>query len=768
MLAIPRKFLPRSIQRKLQFLAGSCVAFAVGLTCIAFITYSVMSLRSSKIQQVKTQAELLSHNSAAAVEFQDSQQADRLLGALKAESSITAAAILGSEGKFIGTYPNQAEAKTILSSTIARSRSNHIVTHPILSDGEVIGELRLCTDVSSVREAIVNYATLTVIVGLGSWLVAMAVASFLQRSICTPILRLAEIARKITVEGDFSVRVDGKTDGEVGQLNTAFNDMLAKIENSKKQLQEAKDHLEERVSQRTSELEAARDAAESASRAKSDFLANMSHEIRTPLNAIMGYADLLRRGWDESPEEREDMLKTVHSSGKHLMTVINDILDISKIESRRLELEVRSESPHRVLSEVVSLMRVPFREKNLELEYNWIGAVPKQVELDGSRLRQILINLLGNAKKFTKQGGVQIIAKFLQEQAKAVLSVEVIDTGIGIPKDSQDQIFEAFVQADTSVTRKFGGTGLGLAISRQLARMMGGDLTVDSEIGRGSCFKLTLNAGSYDSIEVVPSGAIGDILPKEEGQSTTDSSTASIPGLRVLVVDDGATNRKLASLVLRRGGAVVSLAENGKEACDMVLQHGNFDVVLMDMQMPVLDGYGATRKLREAGITIPIFALTAHAMTGDKQLCLDAGCSDYLTKPINAEELLAQMKLIFNSLLPEQPRPSQPAMASAIESQLPIEDPEFAEIVVDFIAALGRETEKLREAVQDRDAIKTSQIAHWMKGSGGTAGFPCLTAPSIQLTQAAKTQEWDQVECQLSAIEGLLTRMISPSLEDKQ
>ncbi len=263
-------------------------------------------------------------------------------------------------------------------------------------------------DVSAVSGAIANYVTLAIFIGLGSWFVAFLVASFLQRSICTPILRLADVARHVTVEGDFSVRVEGKLEGEVGQLNRAFNEMLAKIETSKRDLQEANDSLEERVFQRTAELEAARDAAESASRAKSDFLANMSHEIRTPLNTIMGYADLLRRGWDESPEEREDMLNTVHSSGKHLMTVINDILDLSKIESRRLELEIRRESPHRILSEVVSLMRVPFRDKKLDLEYNWIGAVPKQVELDGSRLRQILINILANARKFTLQGGVKI------------------------------------------------------------------------------------------------------------------------------------------------------------------------------------------------------------------------------------------------------------------------------------------------------------------------------------------------------------------------
>jgi two-component system, sensor histidine kinase len=767
MLDVSRKFVPRSIPSMLQFFAGNCVAFAVGLNCVAFITGSVLSLKSSQRQQVEALSLILSHNLAAAVELQDSLQANSLLGSLKAESSIVAAAILGTDGKFIGAYPNQADARSLLSSKSVISGSNHFVAQPILRDGAVIGELRLRTDFSTTNEAIVKWVTLTVLVGIGSLLAALVVARFLQRSLCKPLLRFDEIARKVTVKGDFRARVEGKSDDGVGLLNTAFIEMLDKIETSNRGLQEANDRFEERVSQRTAELTAALDTAESASRAKSDFLANMSHEIRTPLNVMMGYADLLRRGWDESLAEREDMLKTIHTSGQHLMRVIDDILDNSKIESRRLELEVRSESPHRVLSEVVSLMRVPFREKNLDLEYNWIGVVPKQVELDGLRLRQILINILENARKFTSQGGVQIIAKFLKEESNGILSVEVIDTGIGIPKEKQSQIFEAFMQADTSVTRKFGGTGLGLTISRQLARMMGGDLSVESEVGCGSCFRLTLNAGQYDAIEVVPCGAIRDSLLREEGPSEKDDATASIPGLRVLVVDDGATYRKLASLVLRRGGAVVSLAENGMEACDMVLQNGNFDVILMDMQMPVLDGYGATRKLREAGIMIPILALTAHAMTGDKQLCLDSGCSDYLTKPINAAELLAQMKLIYDSLYPEQPRQPQPIAVAAIESQLPIEDPEFAEIVVDFIDALERETEELRDAVQVRDTVKTAQIAHWMRGTGGTAGFPCLTAPSIQLTQAVKGQAWDQAERQLAAIEELLNRLISPRREEK-
>ena len=553
-------------------------------------------------------------------------------------------------------------------------------------------------------------------------------------------------------EGDYGLRVEGQVDGELGYLFHAFNGMLATIQSSKLQLQEANDRLEQRVAERTGELERARDSAEAASRAKSDFLANMSHEIRTPLNAIMGFADLLRRGWIDSPEEQQDMLATVYSSGKHLMTVINDILDLSKIESGRLDLELVSESPHRILAEVVSLMRVSFREKNLSLDYNWQGPIPERIETDSLRLRQILLNLLGNARKFTPSGGVQLIAHLEPPNEPSHLIVDVIDTGVGIPSDKQEQVFDPFVQADTSVTRKFGGTGLGLSISRRLARMMGGDLIVSSEPGKGSNFQLRVATGDLHDVKVLESGSVGDVIPRTQTQTVVTSNVSQLHGLRVLVVDDALANRKLISLVLTRAGAELAQAENGRQACDLVLGGREFDVILLDMQMPVMDGYAAARTLRNAGTTIPIIALTAHAMKGDRELCLQAGCSDFLTKPVNTDELLARLSEIRSPNGPVRTAPGKSADRLPIRSTLPTDDPEFAEIVVDFAVALEREVTRLTEATRNRDPVATRTAAHWIRGSGGTNGFACFTAPATQICEAVRKGDWSDIDRHVLAI----------------
>jgi two-component system, sensor histidine kinase len=759
-----KKRTTKTIQRKLQFLATVSVTLALVLTCTAFVTYGVLNLRQTKHQQVKTQAALLAQNSAAAVEFVDAVQADRLLSCLRAEPSVSYAGLFTINSELIGGYPSKSDATEAFESNRLLLQGKHIVTQAVFADGETVGTLQMAVDFSTVRGAIWNYAFIALVVGIGAWTVAIIVAGRLQRGIVEPIRRLGEVARKVTLEGDYGHRVEILSDGEIGELIHAFNDLLAQTESSKRGLQDAKDMLERRVAERTIELEKACESAQAASRAKSDFLANMSHEIRTPLNAIMGYADLLRRGWEDSPEERNEMLHTLHSSGRHLMTVINDILDISKIEAGKIELEVRQESPQSILSEVVSLLRVPFREKQLNLEYTWQGPVPKKVLIDGSRLKQILINLVGNGRKFTLTGGVCINAKLNTDSARAKLEIDILDTGVGIPAEAQTQIFEPFVQADTSVTRKFGGTGLGLSISRRLARMMGGDLTVESELGKGSCFHLTIDAGDVDAIEVQSSSVVGDQIPQKQVAHDMSVERNMIQGLRVLVVDDGATNRKLVSVVLSRVGAVITQAENGKEACELVIADGKFDVILMDMQMPVMDGYAASTKLREIGIRTPIIALTAHAMASDKQQCLSAGCSDYLSKPIDTNELLSRMKAIHASTEIGATMKATESILAPIASLLPTEDEEFAEIVADFVQALDRETTKLRDAVNNRDATQTLAIAHWVKGSGGTAGFPCLTSPAVQLHEAVKTDQWDDANRLLMTIEDYLERMVSPQI----
>ncbi len=379
----------------------------------------------------------------------------------------------------------------------------------------------------------------------------------------------------------------------------------------------------------------AKDAAEAANRAKSTFLAQMSHEIRTPLNGILGFTDVLRRmGSEASPEERDDYIDTINRSGRHLLGLINDVLDLSKIESGQMDVDPIRCSPHSIIADAASLLKVRAQEKGIDLRCWWEGRVPETIVTDPARFRQLLMNLIGNAIKFTERGRVEVVAHLQTAEETPRLAVDVIDTGIGIAPEHISSIFEPFIQADGSITRRFGGTGLGLTISRQIAELLGGSVEVKSELGQGSQFTVRIAVGSLEGVQMLDAPA-GDVTPT--GKPQADS--VSLSGTSILLVEDGATNRKLIDLVLRRAGARVTMAENGQVGVDCARSR-KFDLILMDMQMPVLDGYQATAELRRGGLKIPIIALTANSMKGDAERCLAAGCSGFLSKPIDGDRLL--------------------------------------------------------------------------------------------------------------------------------
>ncbi len=388
------------------------------------------------------------------------------------------------------------------------------------------------------------------------------------------------------------------------------------------------------------ELARARDEAESANRAKSDFLANMSHEIRTPMTAILGFSSILMESLTVS--EHYDAAATVKRNGEYLVQIINDILDLSKIEAGKLEVEQVACSPCQVLSDVASLMRVRADAKNVALKLTYDGPMPQTIQSDPIRLRQILINLAGNAIKFTEAGEVRLVARLLDaKSAEPRMQVEVVDSGIGMTEEQVAKLFRPFSQVDTSASRKHGGTGLGLAISKRLASKLGGDITVASVAGKGSTFSVTVATGSLAGVELLDN-------PSEVQRSTRSDKKPAAAKIeldcRVLLAEDGPDNQRLISFLLKKAGAEVALAENGQIACDLALAARDegrpFDVILMDMQMPVLDGYDATAKLRDAGYSGPILALTANAMSTDRDKCLNAGCDDYVKKPIDHQRLL--------------------------------------------------------------------------------------------------------------------------------
>ncbi|MFH1265981.1 MAG: ATP-binding protein, partial [Planctomycetota bacterium] len=397
-------------------------------------------------------------------------------------------------------------------------------------------------------------------------------------------------------------------------------------------------------------LHEAKSRAEAATHAKSSFLANMSHEIRTPMTAILGFTDILLDKLEE-PEALE-AAEIVKRNGQHLLELINDILDISKIEAGKMEFEKIRWSPRQVVAEVVSLLHVRADARGLALVDEYEGPLPETIVTDPTRLQQILINVVGNAIKFTETGGVRIVMSLADgDGGEPKLRFDVIDTGIGIPKEQIDEVFEAFSQADGSVTRQYGGTGLGLAISRQLARKLGGDVTAASEPGKGSTFTVTVATGPLREVPLVEY-ATEAALGSEEPNARAAKDERELR-CRVLLAEDIPDNQRLIAAVLREAGAEVAIAQDGQRAVEKALaaQPGRgriysdpaepFDVILMDMQMPILDGYEATRRLREQGYAGPIIALTAHAMRGDRRKCLDAGCDDYLTKPIRPEKLVA-------------------------------------------------------------------------------------------------------------------------------
>ena len=368
-------------------------------------------------------------------------------------------------------------------------------------------------------------------------------------------------------------------------------------------------------------VQGARDEAQSANRAKSVFLANMSHDIRTPMNAIIGFTEILLEA--EPAVEQRERLEIVNRHASHLLDLINDILDLSKIEEGRVQLEFRPVVLFSLLQEVQQLTSIAAAKKGVELTLQLRGLLPSAIQSDPTRLRQILVNLVGNAIKFTSQGQVDIVSGVLGD----CLFIEVRDTGVGIAEDALERVFDVFEQANVSTTRQFGGTGLGLAISRRLARVMGGDLTATSVVGQGSTFRLEL-----------PLQIAASSTPPEP--EVPKAASLRLSGRRILVADDGPDNRRLYQFHLSKMGAEVTLAENGQEAVDAVLQSSGFDLVLLDMHMPIMDGYTATQVLREHGVELPILALTANAMLEDRHRCLQAGCSDFLTKPIRKQTLV--------------------------------------------------------------------------------------------------------------------------------
>ena len=416
---------------------------------------------------------------------------------------------------------------------------------------------------------------------------------------------------------------------------------------ARKRDQEELQHYSAVLEAANKRLEESARMAEAATRAKTEFLANMSHEIRTPMTAILGYTDLLL---DDSLDAAEHAayLATVRRNGEHLLQLINDILDLSKIEAGRMDVEFGPCPLQATVNEVVNMMRPRAEQRGNTLAVRFRGRLPETIDTDSTRLRQVMVNLVGNAVKFTDHGRVQVDVSFLPawRARQAAVCVAVTDTGIGIPQESLGRIFEPFTQAEGSTTRKYGGTGLGLAISRRLVAALGGELTVESTPGQGSTFTVTIPTGN--AWDMSSPASLGDSV---SGTSATGYSTPAadaLQGVRILLAEDSLDSQMLIRTVLGRAGAEIEIANNGREAVERALA-GAFDAILMDINMPELDGYEATRQLRARAYTRPILALTANAMADDCQRYLVAGCDAHIAKPIDRRHLIDTIQRVVGT-----------------------------------------------------------------------------------------------------------------------
>jgi signal transduction histidine kinase/ActR/RegA family two-component response regulator len=623
-----------------------CVGILIALSCF-FCVEKYISFKKDLLNKTHIISDIVSSNISAAIAFSDKITATEIISGLSSDDSIIFACITNKEGEIFASYANSKQAlhappkpdmQHLLTSGERRGSLIFLFSSyqlELLQDIHLqkkkIGSIYIVASMNKLHQDFQQFFLLTFCIAITIFIIAMIFNAHMQGIILNPINDLVSAMTHVSKSQNYALRVRKRGNDELGRVVDGFNEMLETIENNRVLLDKTL----------KAESEAKKQAME-ASESKSRFLANMSHEIRTPMNGVLGMIQVLQK--TRLTKQQYKYTELIRISGENLLSLINDLLDFSKIEAHKMQLVLGKIDPYRLFAELHDMMEVQARDKGLILSTMVCTNVPTPLEGDSERISQIIINLVGNGIKFTQTGHVMVKVVATQSTPRSItLGIHIEDTGIGISREVQKHIFDSFVQADDSTTRKFGGTGLGLAVTKQLVTMMHGNIDLSSEPHKGSTFRVSLLLGRTRETKPFPlTFSVPDTPPVElEEQS---ACTQNHQQMKILIAEDNEVNQEVLVDVLKFMGCSVTLAVNGEKAVYLASRE-RFDLILMDCQMPVMDGFEATRRIRAlkdpALANVPIVAMTALAQTKDREACIEAGMNDYQSKPFSMDKLEA-------------------------------------------------------------------------------------------------------------------------------